>query len=278
MKPFGTGAIGRKPDNRDYQLSYSGTGAPLPSILMPDYSSIPVKDQGQYGTCGGHAGGALESFLQMQDLSPKFLWKQIKAIDGIPDDGGTDMRYIFQSLQNQGTCHDNLCPDVLDATIQEYSDASTVTQTMLTDAYPNGISNYAFTDNPTWTQIQQAIASNKVVIALVKCGTGWWTDPHGTPSYAENDILPIRLGTYESGHFVVLWGYDSKYIYFRNSWGTGWGANGNGYFDQTYLQNVSEIGTAIKSVSTRQKLVSLYTSLINVLESLISAIKVGNKK
>lgn len=174
---------------------------------MPNYSSLPVKNQSTYGTCGGHAGAALESFLQMQDLSPKFLWKEIKTIDGIPDNGGTNMRDIFQSLQNQGTCHETLCPDTLDASLTAYSDASTITQEMLTDAYPYGISNYAFTDNPTWTQIQSAIADNEVVIALVKCGTGWWTAANGTESYAEADILPLRLGTYDSGHFVVLWGY-----------------------------------------------------------------------
>lgn len=207
MNPFGTGANPRKPDTRDFKIDYNGSGAPLTVTLMPNYSSLPVKNQSTYGTCGGHAGAALESFLQMQDLSPKFLWKEIKTIDGIPDNGGTNMRDIFQSLQNQGTCHETLCPDTLDASLTAYSDASTITQEMLTDAYPYGISNYAFTDNPTWTQIQSAIADNEVVIALVKCGTGWWTAANGTESYAEADILPLRLGTYDSGHFVVLWGY-----------------------------------------------------------------------
>ncbi len=175
-----------------------------------------------------------------------------------------DMRSIFQSLQNQGTCHESLCPNVLDATLLEYSDASVITQTMLTDAAPYGVVNYAFINNPTWSQIQQAIYQNKVVIALVKCGTGWWTAPNGTASYAEKDILPLRLGTYDDGHFVVLWGYDDKYIYFRNSCGTSWGRGGDGYFDQTYLANVTEIGTAIASVSTKQKLVTLYTSLVSM--------------
>lgn len=273
MKPFGTGANPRKPDTRDFKIDYNGSGTPPPATLMPNYSSLPVKNQGTYGTCGGHAGAALESFLQMLDLSPKFLWKEIKTTDGLPDNAGTDMRYIFQSLQNQGTCHETLCPDTLDANITVYSDASTITQEMLTDAYPYGVSNYAFTDNPTWAQIQSAIADNLVVIALMKCGTGWWTAANGTESYAEADILPLRLGTYDSGHFVVLWGYDEKYIYFRNSWGPTWGRGGDGYFDISYLPNITEIGTAIKSISTKQKLVSLYTQLVSVLTSLLSAVQ-----
>lgn len=60
---------------------------------------------------------------------------------------------------------------------------------------------------------------------------------------------------------------------FRNSWSSAWGVNGDGYFDISYLPNVTEIGTAIKSVSTKQKLVTLYTQLVGVLTSLVSALK-----
>ena len=46
-----------------------------------------------------------------------------------------------------------------------------------------------------------------------------------------------------SAHCVVLTGYDleAKVILFRNSWGSGWGANGNGEmtfdFFEKYLQD-----------------------------------------
>ncbi len=79
---------------------------------MPDVSAIPVKMQGQFGTCDAYAGSFFDSKLQtdkrgaVQDLSPKYLWKQIKLIDSCPLDAGTDMRSIFKSLQNTGDCQE----------------------------------------------------------------------------------------------------------------------------------------------------------------------------
>jgi hypothetical protein len=259
--PFGTGALPRPHDIRDYHLGLAGAPAQIPDSYLPDHSHLPIKFQGKYGTCGGHGGAALESFLEDVDLAPKFLWKQIKQIDGLPLDAGTNMRAIFKALQAKGVCHEALCPDVLDPTLAQYSDIKTVTDTMLNDAYPHGITSYAFIDNPTWDQIRQAIYQNKAVLARLDCGTGWYT-----PSWLEKDILPLKLGKYESGHFLVLWGYDQNYIYFRNSWSDTWGRKGDGYFDRSYLPHVTEIGTAIDGPSLKQTIVSLFTKLIFLLQ------------
>ena len=267
MNPFGTGAIARTPDQRDYNLAYAGAPTSIPAVYKPDYSFLPVKMQGQYGTCGGHGGAALESFMEMQDFSPKYLWKNIKQIDGYPLNSGTDMRSIFKALQAKGVCHETLCPDVLDATIELYSDPTAITDTMLNDAYPHGITSYAFIENPTWQQIKQQIFQNKVVIARVDCGSGWYT-----PSWQEKDILPLKLGTFDSGHFIVLWGYDTQYIYFRNSWSNAWGRNGDGYFDISYLPHVLEIGTAIDGPSLKQTIVTLYTKLVLLLQSKVASL------
>lgn len=258
--PFGTGAQPRTPDKRDYNLAYAGAPSTIPLVYMPDYSTLPIKMQGKFGTCGGHAGAALESFMEFKDLSPKFLWKDIKQIDGYPLNAGTDMRSIFKALQTKGTCSEDLCPNILDSTIEQYSDPSTITDAMLNDAYPHGITSYAFIENPSFQQIKQQIYQNKVVLARVDCGTGWYT-----PSWMEKDILPLKLGTYDSGHFIVLWGYDQNYIYFRNSWSPGWGRNGDGYFSATYISHVHEIGTAIAGPSLKQQVVTLYTKLILML-------------
>jgi hypothetical protein len=160
-----------------------------------------------------------------------------------------------------------LCPDVLDATIQQYSDINTVMPAMRNDAKPYGLKSYAFTDNPTWYQLKQAIYQNRAVIVLVKCGDGWWTARDGRPSWAAADVLPLRLGTFDDNHFVALWGYDQNHIYFRNSWSAEWGRAGDGYFDQSYMPNVLELGTAIDGPSLKQRLVSLYTSVRSLLPS-----------
>jgi C1A family cysteine protease len=241
---------------------------------MPDRSNIPVKMQGKYGSCGGHAGAMFESIIENTDLSPKYLWKLAKNLYAqssdteLYADTGVDMRSIFKAMQNTGVCHESVCPDVLDPSFQQYTDVAAITAAVYNDAYPYGVTNYAFTDNPTWDEIRQAIYQNGAVIALVDCGDGWWANGWG-----EQATCPLKLGNYASGHFICLWGYDEKYIYFRNSWSSAWGRNGDGYFDVSYLPHVREIGVGIAAPSTKQKLVSLYQELIYALEQEIPLLR-----
>jgi hypothetical protein len=267
--PFGFGANPRPLDKRDYRLGFAVAPVQHPDVFMPDYSSLPVKYQGKYGTCGGHAGSALVTFLAMLDLSPKFLWKQIRLIDKRTADEGTDMRSIFKALQSVGDCRETLCRNDLESDYFKYTDPSTITDEMLNDAYPHGIASYAFTENPSMERLKQAIFQFKAVIARVECGSGWYTDKNGKGSWREQDVLPLRLGQFDSGHFIVLYGYDEKYIYFRNSWGREWGRSGDGYFDASYLPHVTEIGTAIPGPSKKQQLVSLYQQLVLTLSSIV---------
>jgi hypothetical protein len=55
----------------------------------------------------------------------------------------------------------------------------------------------------------------------------------------------------DGGHFVVACGYDENFIYFRNSWSTEWGQNGNGWIDVSYIKNVVAIGTLLDKVQTQ---------------------------
>ena len=274
---FGMGGKPRKQDNRDYNLMHNMASGPIPTVFKPDYSDRPVKMQGIFGTCGGHAGSAMLSLQDAADLSPKYLWKQIKLIDGIPVDQGTDMSFIMKSLYTTGDCHETLCPDVLDSTIEIYSDPSTLTNEMEDDGYNRGILSYAYINNPTIAQIKQAIYTNQAVIALVNCGDGWWTNKDGVDSWNESDILPLRLGNFVDGHFIVLWGYDEQYIYFRNSWGDKWGHLGDGWFDSSYIPNVLEIGTAIDGPSMKQRLISLYTQVVSILTIVVALLKLKQK-
>lgn len=234
----------RPVDKRDFGLATYQKPVALPESYKSDLN-IQVYYQGKYGTCGAHAGATFTSGVYQKALSPKYLWKQIKLIDGFSVEDGTDMRSIFKSLSNTGDCTIELCPNDLGASITDYTDPSQITDDQRADAWKHDITGYAFTDNPSWEDIKQTIYQNKYAIALVKCGDGWWKDKNGVNSWAEKDVLPLKLGNYVSGHFVLLYGFDKDFIYFRNSWGTDWGQGGNGYFDQSFLPNVREIGTAI---------------------------------
>jgi hypothetical protein len=270
--PFGLGGIPRPADRRDYKLGLSQAPVTIPAVFMPDHSQIPVKMQGPapYGTCGGHAGAMLISILDALDLSPKYLWKQIRAFlpVNIPleqDQGGTDMRTIFQTLQQVGDCREALLPNDLAPLMADYTNPSKLTDEQRNDAYPHGITSYAFTDHPSWEQLRQTIYQSKAVIALVDCGDGWWAN-----GWSQAATCPLKFGNPVDQHFVVLWGYDDKYIYFRNSWSTAWGRNGDGYFDRSYLPHVQEIATAIAGPSIKQQVVSLYTSIILLLKRILA--------
>lgn len=236
----------RPKDKRDLGLAEYQEPITIPSSFSHDLSTIPVLHQGKRPACGSHAGAILDSALTKKTLSPKYLWKQIKLIDGYAPEQGTDLRSIMKSLSKTGDCSIELSPNDLDDTLEEYTDPSTITQEQRDDADKNKIGGYAFINRPSWDDVCRAIYTNKVVIALVECGDGWWKAKNGNNSWNEKDILPLRLGTYVSGHFVVLYGYDEEHIYFRNSWSNSWGKNGNGYFNSSYLPYVYELGTAIQ--------------------------------
>ncbi len=244
--PLGFGGLPRRVDPTNFELGSYQPVTPVvtPPVFKPDVSTIPVYMQGEYPTCGAHAGAFFASLLEThitgkpQSFSPKYLWDEIKQIDGFPLNDGTDMTSIFKSLAKTGDCSLALLPNDLNGSLEGYSLISNVKPAMLNDGQQNLIKNYAFANNPSMTQIKEAIYRNKAVIALVDIGDGFWL-----PDW--HHVLPLKLGKFVGHHFIILWGYDEQYVYFRNSWSADWGNKGDGYFDQSYVPHVLEIGTAI---------------------------------
>lgn len=74
-------------------------------------------------------------------------------------------------------------------------------------------------------------------------------------SYAGGDLLALKKSTIGSttvNHAVVLIGFNSTHFFIRNSWGTSWGDNGDGYIpasitDSRYFN--SNFNTYVYSVS-----------------------------
>lgn len=240
------GARPRPKDKRDFGLAAYQEPVAIPEAYTTDLTKVPVYYQGKYGTCGAHAGAVLNSQLQDTPLSPKYLWRQIKLIDSWTVDEGTDLRSIMKSLAGTGDCTLDLSPNDLEDDVLKYTDAKQITEEQLTDAAKRRVTGYAFANSPSFEEIKRAIYLNKTVILLLACGDGWWRDANGKGSWAAKDVLPLKLGNYASGHFVVAYGYDKDFVYFRNSWSESWGAKGNGYFDSSYVQHIRELGTALK--------------------------------
>lgn len=236
--PFGTGGQPRPHDRRDYKItSLKGSTTPYPDT----YSSLvpTIYNQGKYGTCGAHAGSMLANILFNATTSPKFLWKIIKTIDNFGLNDGTDMGSIMKALQTVGVCDLNLLDNSLGGSIEQYSDPIEINATMRQNASLKRISTYAFTNNPTASQIKQVIYDHKAVILLVDCGTGWWI-----PSWVDKDVNPLHVGNFVDHHFICCTKYDVAIFDGPNSWSYAWGKNGMYDFDMTYIPHILEMGVA----------------------------------
>ena len=246
MEPFEIGkfakAVPRPRDDRDWKgesFLLTGGVAPVPPITLDDY----IYMQSQQPACGGHAGASVMNDESGVVTSPEGLWDFIKQIDNLPPEDGTDIRSIFKAMQAKGVPSLALLPNNVDLSVADYASANNLTPGIIADAATRLITNYAFTENPTLAQINQAISQYKSVILRVACGTGWYTSTQGNISWAEQDVLPLRLGTAVSGHFIKAKYIDNEgNIWGPNSWSAQWGHQGYYYFNASYLPYVYEMG------------------------------------
>ena len=275
------GAVERTPDPRDFQLATIATPNPIPLVFMQDWSKLAVEMQSQIPACGSHGGSFLKDIQETlqngtaQRKSPMYLWKKIKLIDGIAPESGTDMLSIFKALKESGVCDSSLMPNDTSLSLAAYTDPSTITKEMDLNAQNARIQAYAFQFSPLFDDIKRAIYEQKGVLMLIRIGSEFWT-----PSWAENDILPLRPpASIVSGHFVVAHSYDEKRIYFRNEWSDAWGRKGDGYFEQNYIPYVAEIGTAF-DVPVEKFMKDLYYGSVGAdvmaLQKYLVANKFGN--
>ena len=251
MEKIFTGAIERKKTESDVLLG-SFTTTTRPEIFMPKWLGT-IEHQHKIPACGSHAGQIIKQILENFRGSPEYLWKKIKLIDGFAPSEGTDMLSILKTLNKKGICSIDLMPNNSDTeTLEQYTDSSTITEEMNIDALKHRVGAYAFSWNPTFEELKQAIYDHKAVIMLLRIGKEWWTRTDGVSSWAEKDILPLRTTEQiGSGHFVVAFAYGTDTIFFVNEWGNTWGMNGLGYFKQDYMPRVVEIGTTVNLEETK---------------------------
>ncbi len=287
VKPFKskkTGGKERPQDKKDYLLGAVQVSETIPDVFMQDKAwGLPLVYQGKRPACGAHAGVALKMLLDDYEsgeryYTPRFTWVDIKTFDGYAFEDGTDMRSILKSLQSAGALDFNSLGNDVTLPDPVYGSANAVTKDMRTQANPRVIGNYGFTNNPSLSQIKQAIYKNKGVLLLMRVGDEFWTAKNGKTSWLEKDILPLRPPTTGlSGHFVMAHSYDANYIYFVNSFSKDWGRKGHGYFGQNYVPYVLEMGTAADIsdliVPNLKQQISLAQKIVDLLKTALSGKK-----
>lgn len=245
------GAIEREQTVSDFDLGAFTPSVQIPATFLPLYN-IVIENQGRTPSCGAHAGAELKDIFTViknqseNRVSPKYLWKKIKLIDGFAPEDGTSLPCILGTLSKSGACKFDLMPNDTNVSVAEYTNPTTITPEMDVDALNHRTGPYAFTFSPTVEQLKQAIFTHKAVILLIRIGKEFWTDKNGNFSYAEKDLLPLRsTEPITSGHFITAFGYDENFIYFYNHWDKTWGKSGVGYFGADYMSRIVEMGTAV---------------------------------
>lgn len=206
------GGLPRPYDKRDFKLGSVQSPIPFPESFIQDVSQIKKLFQNGYPACGAHAGAHLKEIQEFldtgktQSLSPEFLWKEIKKIDGFKPEDGTSMGHIFKVLYNTGICDYDLLPNNYSQNLEQYTNPKEITNEMTDNAVPKKIKSYAYLEEPfAPDDIKRAIFQNKVVLFLMWVDDGFFGTT--TPTFTQ----------FKYGHFVVGIGYDKKNFYILDS-------------------------------------------------------------
>ena len=276
------GNIPSPKDKRDFPLGRIQQPVEIPEVFMPVYN-LPFYNQGKQPSCTGHAVTWMINYNELTDvhsfptLSPRFIYSLSKRDDGIPDIDGTYYRQALKEAQKYGVCKDFLFPNDTTLSREEYNSTSGITPLAYEDADYRRIKSYASVGT-SFAELKQAIYQNKVVLLAIYVDENTYTDSTGVVTWLESKILPLRPPKrMDSGHAVVAMGYDKDYIYFQNSWGTGWGRNGIGYIGKDYEKYVYEAWTQVDipnadiiklkaelevKIGIIQKIIELYKQLL----------------
>lgn len=246
--PFGHGALESAKDYRDIQLADVATAIPIPQSYFLNISQCPVTMQYKRGTCVAHATAKRKEKVEVDDtgtftaLSPRFLYALIKKEDGNMNEG-TAIRNGLKIISKTGICTEQTYPsDYPDMTHAEFMDITKVPVQAFYEAELYKDTSYASVPVDK-DSLKQAIMSGNGVITRVVIDSAWWC-----PTWLESDILPLKAPLTQAfgGHAIWITGFDGDRFYFRNSWGTSWGKNGDGYFDwNTYKDAITEAWTSI---------------------------------
>lgn len=210
-----------------------------------DYMS-PVKDQGNLGSCVGFAVTALKEFQEnveyateqkdgnsykredaIYDLSEQWTYWNAKKIDPWgPSIEGTSIRYALKVLNKIG------CPP---------EEGWKYTDSKINIGEPESWAHMI----ARWNTIESywRIPNLKTLISALRntgpvvIGVGCYEEIF-SPEKDGFVPMPKNPAYCYGGHAILACGYNAKKkrILFKNSWGTGWGDKGYGWFHYNYIQ------------------------------------------
>jgi hypothetical protein len=219
---YGLGALRDAPDLRDYPLEalYAAEGIdPTPVAALPtSYSSPlmpPVLDQGATPQCVAFSSSSMKAWQDRRDQGQFFNFDEgtfFRRIGGGPD--GAFVHMAMEELRTVGY------PVVGSG-----------------DAARHKIAAY-YAVPIEFAAIKAAIYDLGPVVISTTWYRSWFTPQ-------SNGVLPAP-NTAVGGHAIVAYGWDSRGLRLRNSWGAGWGPIGGDCFMPA--ARVAELWGAWKTV------------------------------
>ncbi|MBZ5666967.1 MAG: C1 family peptidase [Acidobacteriia bacterium] len=219
------GALRDVHDARDRMYRAAALAPPAPQHVDLREWSGPIKDQGEEGSCTGHAFSSAREWIARRHektspiLSPQFLYVEELIADGsFPNDEGAMPRTGCQVLTTKGCCETSMYPYVSGMFTAPTAEQEQNALKYKTGAYhriaslPDFLSCLA--DPTPWPVLVGFSVHESFMMQKVD----------------DTGIMPLpkpeemRLG----GHEVLCLGYDlpKQLALMQNSWGDGWGQRG----------------------------------------------------
>jgi C1A family cysteine protease len=219
------GALRDVHDVRDRMYHASSLARSLPqSVDLREWGG-PIKDQGEEGSCTGHAFSSAREWIARKYentsplLSPQYLYvEELIANGSFPEDDGAMPRTGCQVLTSQGCCEASLYPYVAGGL-----SSPTIEQTRNASKYKAG----AYHRIATLTDFLSCLTDPRpwpVLVGFVVY------ESFMTQQVADTGIMPVpKPGELQQGgHEVLCLGYDlpRQLALIQNSWGNSWGQLG----------------------------------------------------
>lgn len=210
----------------------------LPRHIDNREECTPVRNQGEEGSCTGHALVAVAELLYWRklgsppDLSERWAYEKAKLHDEWDgtDYEGSSIRGAVKAWTKEGICPEEYWPYQANKPGKPKTDAEKKAQEYSIAKYERclGIDN-----------IKHAIHYRGCVIAAVDIHEGW---------FSAQELIPYKPNySPQGGHAIAFVGYDDQkeIFWLKNSWGREWGREG--FAGLTYkdtLVNVMDVWMA----------------------------------
>lgn len=221
-------------DKRDYRVHAVNRTAKLPTSVNLASNCPPVYDQLDIGSCTANSASTMYSYVlklmtSIVQLIPSrlYVYYNTRILQGtIGQDSGASLRNTMKALVQQGVCPEgmwgysklNLFTKPPDACYTEGAER----QALLYASVPLVLDT-----------MKKVLQTNPFIMGILVYSSFMYA------TTAKTGMVPLpntRRERLLGGHAICIIGYDDKRQAFlvRNSWGTGWGLQGDFYLPYRY--------------------------------------------